>query len=557
MDYALFGYPLTNGFRERFEQSVGGRPHYLMLGELRRLSMMSLVKRLRGLGANRLFIAMENSQSQALLPTLYCLAALSDARRIQVVGPDLQFQSVSRWEAWRPLVATLGATVSGAKHAARCWRELNRLKRQPKVPVISPAPGRILYAKTNLSFGVTAGGSVGHVAGVTKALGEAGYPVDFFAIEPPVMAPSTLRYHCVPAPSAYGLPYDANLYRYQNKFVRQTLRWASNNCPKFVYQRLSIGNYAGVVQSRRSGIPLVLEYNGSEVWIAENWGVRHRLARLARLAEEVSLQHAHVVVTVSDVLRDELIQRGVEAERIVTHPNGFDPDVFSPQRFSADELAAVRRKHGIAEDAVVAMFLGTFGQWHGVEVLADAVRRLALHEADWLRRHRIHFLIVGDGVGMRQVQQILSNERCRPFYTLPGLIPQNEAPAHLAAADILLSPHVENADGSRFFGSPTKLFEYMAMGKAIVASDLDQIGQVLRNSLRVQALPVPAPQREAGELAVLCRPGGVEDLQRGLVFLAENPKWRETLGRNVRREALSKYTWEKHVGAILENLAVR
>ncbi len=56
---------------------------------------------------------------------------------------------------------------------------------------------------------------------------------------------------------------------------------------------------------------------------------------------------------------------------------------------------------------------------------------------------------------------------------------QSEAPTYLAISDIVVSPTVPNPDGSPFFGSPTKLFEYMAMGKPIVASDLDQIGEVL------------------------------------------------------------------------------
>ena len=68
-------------------------------------------------------------------------------------------------------------------------------------------------------------------------------------------------------------------------------------------------------------------------------------------------------------------------------------------------------------------------------------------------------------------------------------------PACPAAGDILASPPVPNADGSPFFGSPTKLFEYMAMGKGIVASDLDQIGDVLNaRSDRPAAVMVTPPR---------------------------------------------------------------
>jgi hypothetical protein len=52
-------------------------------------------------------------------------------------------------------------------------------------------------------------------------------------------------------------------------------------------------------------------------------------------------------------------------------------------------------------------------------------------------------------------------------------------PAYLDACDILASPHVPSIDESEFFGSPTKLFEYLAMEKGIVASRLGQVGEVI------------------------------------------------------------------------------
>ena len=71
----------------------------------------------------------------------------------------------------------------------------------------------------------------------------------------------------------------------------------------------------------------------------------------------------------------------------------------------------------------------------------------------------------------------------------------------LAACDVLASPHMGNPDGTRFFGSPTKLFEYMAMGRAIVASDLEQIGEVLEH--------VEDPARLLRKLRELCSDDGL------------------------------------------------
>jgi glycosyltransferase involved in cell wall biosynthesis len=153
---------------------------------------------------------------------------------------------------------------------------------------------------------------------------------------------------------------------------------------------------------------------------------------------------------------------------------------------------------------------------------------------------------------MPEVRSILGRHCEGKYVTLTGLVVQDAAPLHLAASDILSSPHVPNADGSRFFGSPTKLFEYMAMAKAIVASDLDQIGDVLKNSLHAQELPQCGPAEEA--LAILCKPGSVDEHIRGIRLLVNQPGLRAQLGINARKEALHRYTWRSHVRHIISAL---
>ena len=75
-----------------------------------------------------------------------------------------------------------------------------------------------------------------------------------------------------------------------------------------------------------------------------------------------------------------------------------------------------------------------------------------------------------------------------------GRVPQAEGARLLGACDLYVSPHNSHMVDSKFFGSPTKLFEYMAMGEGIVGSDLEQLGEVLSPALRVADF---APSRSA------------------------------------------------------------
>src|SRR5204863_1828490 len=126
-----------------------------------------------------------------------------------------------------------------------------------------------------------------------------------------------------------------------------------------------------------------------------------------------------------------------------------------------------------------------------------------------------------------------------------GRVAQAEGARLLKACDVYVSPHSTHMIDSKFFGSPTKVFEYMALGGGIVASDLEQIGQVLS-----PALTSEEAARGTGvtrERAVLCAPGDVEQFVQGAVALAAQPDLARALGRNARQAALDHYSWTRHV----------
>jgi glycosyltransferase involved in cell wall biosynthesis len=528
--FVLSASRISEGFLESVEQLAGEPVEVVLLPELRRLGPAGLLRRLRSLSGSCLVVS-EDPSAEVLIPVLEGLASITRARSVDVVRSDLSSERISRQQGLAALGGLAASAVEGRYALRAAKRELDVLTHTPRMDATASG-SHVLYLNANLWFGVKSGGSVAHVAGVVNALSEIGREVTLATAVDPVGVTQAVNVVRLEVPRRLTLPAESNYYRFGRSVPDQL---AGVGRPGFVYQRHSLGSYAGVLVARRDGVPLVLEYNGSEVWVARNWSRRLAYEDLGLAAEDASLRHAQLIVTVSRVLAEELEARGVDARRIVWHPNGVDADGFDPARFTADERATLRERYGIPADAVLVTFVGTFGEWHGVEVLARAVRVMAVEQGNRVEGARLHFMLVGDGLKMSEVRQELAG--LDRIVTLTGIVPQSDAPLHLAASDILVSPHIPNADGSPFFGSPTKLFEYMAAGKPIVASDLDQIGEVL-----------------ADGAAVLVEPGSVESLVRALRELADDPERRATLGRTARERVLARYTWHHHVRAILERL---
>jgi glycosyltransferase involved in cell wall biosynthesis len=538
-----------DGLRERYGAGIS----ILNFSEMQTSAAMQVWRSLRQVAPDLLLVPVEDENSRCILPIMTVIALATRARRIAVIGADYQETVISKFAAVPAMASMAGATLISAVQTLIASIEIKRYLRAPRHCMTARPVARLLYINANLWFGVKAGGSVGHISGVINALLGKGVAVDFASCGTRLMVRDGAKYVPLAAPTAYGVPFEINYYRFGRHVAR--LLGHNREKPRYdaIYQRLSLANYSGVVLARKMRIPLITEYNGSEAWVAKNWGKPLRLHKLASSAEDAMLKNSDVIVTVSDVLAAELVSRGVPQRRIVSYPNCIDPLIFDPSRFPSEASAALRRHLGIEPDAVVATFVGTFGQWHGSDILSLAIAELIRTRADWLRVNRVVFVLVGDGAKMPVVKRTLSEVDGAAFYRLVGLVPQAEAPSYLAASDILLSPHVENADGTSFFGSPTKLFEYMAMGKAIVASRLDQIGHVLEGSLDAARLPtVSDPTTEA--VGVLGKPGDVGQLIDGIRFCVENPGWRAKLGANARARALARYTWQHHVAAILNGL---
>ncbi|MFM9941389.1 MAG: glycosyltransferase family 4 protein [Hyphomicrobiaceae bacterium] len=413
---------------------------------------------------------------------------------------------------------------------ARVLAQLTEFERLgPRSATTMPQLGRALHLRTDLWLGVQAGGAVAHTAGIANAFAARGMAPVLAAFERNPILSAAVDERLLPLPDRFWDFPEMPAF-FANTTLETSIEALLDEVrPALIYHRLAAFSFAGAQAARQRGLPMIVEYNGSEAWIARHWGRPFREEELALRIETAVLRAADRVVAVSAPLRDELIRKGVPDERIRMVMNGVNTGHFRSDIDATPQRLAL----GIDPEHVVMGFIGSFGVWHGVPVLVEAYARM-LDQQPQLRRST-RLLLVGDGIERPKVEARIAALGLNDNVVMTGLVAQEKAPAMLAAADILVAPHVPNTDGSSFFGSPTKLFEYMSMGRCIVASQLDQIGDVLVDD----------------RTALLAAPGEAHALADALIRAVGDPLLRSRLGGAARAVALAQHDWRVRLDEIL------
>jgi len=370
---------------------------------------------------------------------------------------------------------------------------------------------------------VTAGGAMSYLNGTLSGLTKESVrceifsgrqlPVEYYPIQ------------VVPARRRLYLFRECQSLSYNLRFALHVWQRLQGRMPRMLYQRHGRFVFVGALLSWLTRTPLVLEYQGSEVWLAKNWDPA-RFRPWLRFCEELSISASSQIVVLSDALRDELMVRGYPAERIILNPAAVDPRRFRPDCGGKE----VRQQLGVAPHHTLVSFVGSFSYYHGMSVLARAITTLLKRRKEGPALENLYFLLIGDGLLRAETEEALSNVEASRAVIFTGLVPHASIPRYLDASDILVSPQIPNADGQPFFGSPTKLFEYMAMEKAIVGSDMDQLSRVLSH----------------GNTAWMFTPGSDTELASAIEYLAARPELRNLLGRNARAAALQHHTWHQN-----------
>lgn len=354
---------------------------------------------------------------------------------------------------------------------------------------------RILYHHRTASRD----GQAVHIEEMVAALREAGHEVLVVAPAQPTAAPETKnsqmggqvgwvqRLRQALPKSAYELlELGYSLVAY-----RRLARAAASFKPDVIYERYNLYLLAGLWLKRRLGVPLLLEVNAPLVEERLRFGGLG-LPAMGHWAEAQAWRGADVVLPVTAVLGQQVRARGVPQERIVVIPNGINEAHFAQAPCPADAKAALARRLGPAwGTALVLGFTGFVRDWHGVDRVLDW---LACPAAPLDAR----LLMVGDGPARQALQAQAARLNLAERVHFTGVVPRDEVPALVAAFDVALQPAVVP------YASPLKLFEYLALGKAVLAPHVPNLQEVLTDGDNALLFDDQAPGAMQAALQRLC-----------------------------------------------------
>ncbi|MDB9312346.1 glycosyltransferase family 4 protein [Spirulina sp. CS-785/01] len=227
-----------------------------------------------------------------------------------------------------------------------------------------------------------------------------------------------------------------------------------------------------------------------------------------------------VAVTVADNLRNHLIENGIPPEKVIKLHNGFNQLFYERHPEAAKQWRTELLKDN---DQHLVVYAGELLQFKGIDLLIEIAQQMPT----------VQFALAGGKESQIQhYQQILQNQAIHNV-TLVGYLPHHRLASFLQAADLLVYPHLSGEAAS--FTSPMKLFDYLAAGRPIVATQITPLQEFQTSDL----------------VATWCSPDCSEALRQGIQkTLQQYPQW--SIESIHSWDTVKKYSWEHRIEQTLE-----
>jgi len=224
------------------------------------------------------------------------------------------------------------------------------------------------------------------------------------------------------------------------------------------------------------------------------------------------------IVVINKKIKELIVNIGIEPEKILVAHDGVDLEQFKIEGTKEE----CRQKLSLPLDQKLIVYTGHLFRWKGVYTLAEASRFL----------DGLVILVGGMGEDKANLEEFIKTKHLNVLimgHQLPRLVP-----LYLKAADVLVLPNSAKSKISRLYTSPMKMFEYMASGIPIVASDIPSIREVLNK-----------------KNAVLVKPDNSRDLAKNIEKILKNAGFYANISKKAYQD-VQKYTWQKRSKNILK-----
>jgi len=358
-----------------------------------------------------------------------------------------------------------------------------------------------------------------HVQEMLRALQRHGAGVDVFAARvdgAPLSGLEPLQiHHLTPVRDGDPASHAAAIAGLNNELAGALARAGPYD---LIYERYSLWSFAAMEHAAVAGIAGLLEVNAPLIEEQAAYRGLRDAAGADRVAAR-AFRAASALLAVSVEVAAWLERRGAARGRVHVIPNGVDAERFRPD---------VRPTAPGPPGSVTVGFVGSMKPWHGLDVLVEAFDRLHQRVRD------TRLLLVGDGPARAAIcADLAARELGEGVVHCTGAVDPLEVPGFLTSVDVAVAPYPA---ASGFYFSPLKVYEYMAAGRAVVASRVGQLEGMLRHDVS----------------GLLCPPGDAAALAAALERLQGAPAVRARLGRAARAHVLRGHTWNAVAARVLE-----
>lgn len=236
-----------------------------------------------------------------------------------------------------------------------------------------------------------------------------------------------------------------------------------NSRPGFFADLFSFARAIRRIRLPEDAVIYTREYLISFLLPARHLFIEMHTATGNRFLLKRALRRARGVIAISSGVMRSLVQLGIDEKKIFVAHDGADLSAF--ERAKRDR--SVWQTFGIAPEKSIVLYTGHFYEWKGADTLAKAARLLTPDA---------HVVLMG-GVDA-ELEKFQKEYEAQNVSILPHQ-PQAKIAGFLKSADVLVLPNSAKAEISRLHASPLKLFEYMASGVPIVASDVPSLREIL------------------------------------------------------------------------------